>query len=165
MDVTARLAFPLLVAGQSQKEIFHNEALQRIDACIAASVATPGTAAPPATPVAGDSYLVAAGATGVWAGQGGSIAVFGDGGWRFIAPREGLRVWVVSLGVDAVFRAGVWDVGGLRGSRVSINGVGVVGAQQAAIADPAGGATVDSQARAALAQALAALRAHGLIAP
>jgi hypothetical protein len=40
----------------------------------------------------------------------------------------------------------------------------VVSARQAAIADPTGGGTVDTQARAQLALALAALRAHGLIA-
>jgi hypothetical protein len=40
----------------------------------------------------------------------------------------------------------------------------VVAARQGAIADPTGGSVVDTQARAALGQALSALRAHGLIA-
>lgn len=43
-------------------------------------------------------------------------------------------------------------------------GLQVVGAQQAAISDPAGGATTDAEARAAIASILDALKAHGLIA-
>ena len=45
-----------------------------------------------------------------------------------------------------------------------IGGVKVLGARGAAIADAAGGATIDTQARAAVAQILAALRTHGVIA-
>ena len=44
------------------------------------------------------------------------------------------------------------------------NGAQVVTTRQAAIADPAGGATVDTQARTAIASILAAMRTHGLIA-
>jgi hypothetical protein len=43
--------------------------------------------------------------------------------------------------------------------------VKVVGARESAIASPSGGANVDPEARAAIAAMLAALRAHGLIAP
>jgi hypothetical protein len=39
----------------------------------------------------------------------------------------------------------------------------VVGSRATAIADPGGGSTVDSQARTAVGQILAALRQHGLI--
>jgi len=47
---------------------------------------------------------------------------------------------------------------------IQINSIKVVGAQQAAIADATGGATVDTEARAALNDLLAKLRTHGLIA-
>jgi len=45
-----------------------------------------------------------------------------------------------------------------------VAGVQVVGAQQAAIPDAAGGVTIDTEARAALNTLLAELRTHGLIA-
>jgi hypothetical protein len=48
---------------------------------------------------------------------------------------------------------------------VFIRGEQVVGARQAAIATPAGGATVDAEGRASITQILAALRQHGLIDP
>lgn len=164
MDVTARFDLPLLAAGQAQKEVFHNEALQRIDACVAPCVAGPATAAPPASPSAGECFLIGSGATGAWAGQDGALALFGEGGWRFIAPREGMRVWVSSADGEALFRSGAWDIGTVRGSSLSIEGTQVVGGQEAAIAAPTGGSLVDSEARTAIGQLLAALRAHGLIA-
>lgn len=50
------------------------------------------------------------------------------------------------------------------GSGLVVSGNQVVGAQQGAIADPAGGGTVDAEARLAVQLILGALRAHGLIA-
>lgn len=49
-------------------------------------------------------------------------------------------------------------------SRYEVAGTQVVGAQEPAIPDAAGGITVDTEARAALNALLAAARAHGLIA-
>jgi hypothetical protein len=45
-----------------------------------------------------------------------------------------------------------------------VDGVKVVGSQQAAVSDPTGGSTIDAQARTAINGILAALRGHGLIA-
>lgn len=56
--------------------------------------------------------------------------------------------------------------GGLRpltGSALLLDGLQVVGTRAAAIASPAGGSTVDSEARSAIDQLLGALRQHGLI--
>ena len=56
--------------------------------------------------------------------------------------------------------------GGLRpltGSALLLDGLQVVGTRAAAIASPAGGSTVDSEARSAIDQLLRALRQHGLI--
>jgi hypothetical protein len=44
-----------------------------------------------------------------------------------------------------------------------LDGVQVVGTRASAIASPAGGTTVDSEARATIGQLLEALRQHGLI--
>ena len=165
MDATTRLGLPLLIAGQAQKEIYHNEALQRIDACVAPCVVAPASASVPAGPAVGDCFLVGSGAAGAWAGQDQALAMFSAGGWRFVAAREGLRVWVTSTSSDAVFRSGEWDYGSVRGARLIIGGTTVVGTQQGAIGAPAGGTVIDSQGRTAIGQILVALRAHGLIAP
>jgi hypothetical protein len=60
--------------------------------------------------------------------------------------------------------AGVDVTGNVNASgEYRVDGTKVLGNQQAAIADPAGGATVDTEGRAATASILAALRAHGII--
>jgi hypothetical protein len=163
MSSTPRLALPFLSPGQAQKELFHNEALQLLDVLVGAAVEEPPRGSPPASPALGSCYLVAASATGAWTGKAGSIAAFTSGGWRFLPPVEGLSVYVRSLGTCAAFRLGTWELGKLRGSSIVIGGDQVIGHRGAAIADPAGGGVVDSEARMAISQVLAALRQHGLI--
>ena len=122
----------------------------------------PPQAAPPAGPVIGNCYIVGASPTGDWTGKAQYLAGYSSGGWRFIAPREGLSASVKS-GLTVAFRGVAWVTGDLSGSQLSIAGVKVVGARGEAIAAPTGGATVDTEARAAIGQILAAMRTHGLI--
>lgn len=164
MSETARWALPLLEAGQAQKEMTVNEALARLDLFAQPSVAAVGLDAPPADPAQGQAWIVGAAPTGAWAGQAQTLAGWTAGGWRFVAPREGLAVWSEADGCAAVFAGGSWRVGRLAAQRLEIGGVQVVGAQGVAIAAPTGGGTIDGEARAALTAVLAALRAHGLIA-
>jgi hypothetical protein len=63
----------------------------------------------------------------------------------------------------ATYRAGAWEIGIVRGSSVMIDGQKVLGPRASAIASPAGGTTVDSEARSSIDQILEALRQHGLI--
>ncbi|PAX07014.1 DUF2793 domain-containing protein [Sphingomonas lenta] len=164
-DSTARLGLPLLAAGQAQKELWHNEALALLDMVACAGVEELGASAPPATPMPGRAWVLGADPVGAWAGHARELAGWTDGGWRFVAPFEGLSVWVVAEKLHATFTGGRWVPGEVRARRVLVDGVPVVGPQRPAIAAPAGGATVDAEARAGLEQVLAALRAHGLIAP
>jgi hypothetical protein len=110
-------------------------------------------------------YRIDSGATGDWFGRGGQIAAFGGAGWRFVTPFAGLRLVERENGIEWVFRSGAWEAGTTRAAQVLVDGVKVVGARESAIASPSGGANVDPEARAAIAAMLAALRAHGLIAP
>lgn len=164
MSRTPRLSFPFLTAGQAQKEITHNEAIQSLDALVAPAVESLPQASPPSNPAPGDCYLVAGSPTGAWAGQEGKLAAYTAGGWRFIGPVDGMSVHIRSSAQPATYRDGAWEVGVLRGASLILAGQQVVGSRGAAIVSPSGGSTIDAEARAALSLMLDALRQHGLIA-
>ena len=86
----------------------HNEALGLLDAIVQLSVKDRDLASPPGSPADGDRYIVAAGATGAWVGEEGSIAVRQDGAWSFCAPREGWRAWVEDEDAFLVFDGSGW---------------------------------------------------------
>jgi hypothetical protein len=163
VGASARFSLPLLSAGQAQKEVAHNEAIQLLDLLVAAAVEGPASPAPPAAPATGATYLVGAGATGDWSGHDDCLAGYTAGGWRFIEPRDGMLAYVVSQSTWTVFRGGAWEFGAVRGDRLLIGGQQVVGPRTAAIALPTGGVTIDAQARTAIGQIVAALQTHGLI--
>ncbi|WP_337848142.1 DUF2793 domain-containing protein [Sphingomonas sp.] len=164
MTETARFALPLLHAGQSQKEMFHNEALTQIDSLLHPAVVAIGIETPPADPVPGAAWVVGPAPSGAWADHPGAVATWTDGGWRFAVPRPGLCVWVESLGVTARYHAGAWQTGVIAAARIDIGGVQVLGDRGAAIPAPTGGTVTDSEARSAIVAILDAMRAHGLIA-
>lgn len=136
MGVTPRLNLPFLTAGQAQKELTHNEALQTLDAIVAAAVEEPPRTAPPSSPPIGASYIVAASPTGAWAGKAHHVAAYTSGGWRFVAPVEGMSAYVRSSGIWATYRSGAWEQGVVRGTSVLVAGQQVVGSRAAAIASP-----------------------------
>lgn len=163
-STTDRLALPLIVPGQAQKEMTHNEALTLIDALAQPVVQAVGITAPPAAPLPGQCWIIGTPATGVWAGHGAALALWTAGGWRFVAAFEGMTVWSLADAMVAVHRGGVWRAGEANAHRLWIDGVQVVAAQQAAIPVPAGGSVIDVESRGAIGAILTALRAHGLIA-
>lgn len=163
MDQTARFALPYLAPGQMQKELYHNEALQRIDTLLCPVVEGPASASPPSNPAVGNCYLVGAGATGAWAGRDGALAGFSEGGWRFIPPVDGMSLVDRASGQIFNRRNGVWETGIVRAQELRVDGLTVVRGRQPAIGDPTGGAVVDGECRVAVAQILAAMSAHGLI--
>lgn len=164
MADTARWTLPLLDAGQAQKEMTVNEALVRLDLATQAGVTALGLNAPPVAPADGEAWIVGTAPTGAWVGQAGTIAGWTAGGWRFVAPREGMSAWVAADGCPAIYAGDQWHSGAVIGRKLEVGGVQVVGAQAAAIASPAGGNVVDAEARATLAALLAAVRDHGLVA-
>lgn len=141
---TARFALPLLAMAQAQKEVTHNEALTLLDALVQPVVEDGPQTIPPSAPVAGQGWIVGAGASGAWAGRDGGLALWTSGGWRFVASRPGMRTHRLSDGGWLRFDGVAWVEPGL-------------------IASPAGGATVDSEARAAIAAVILALVGHGLL--
>jgi hypothetical protein len=162
-EQSPRLHLPYIRTSQAQKEITHNEALNRLDGLVQAVVEDKDLTAPPGAPTEGQVWIVAAGASGDWAGQDGRLAQFIGGTWVFHSPSEGFRVWLKDEGLEARHTGMGWIAGEMRAAQLRIGGVQVVGSRQAAIADAAGGTTVDAEARSALNALLAACRAHGLI--
>ena len=141
-SASPRFALPLLYAAQAQKEVFVNEALAITDALMHCAIE--GTAsAPPAVPAEGTSWLIASSATGDWAGQDGKIACRQAGNWLFIAPRDGMLVLNRTTGQQIHFASG-WKAPSLP-------------------AAPSGGATIDAEARAALASLVTKLQIAGIL--
>jgi len=90
---TPNLALPYLAAAQAQKHVTVNEALDHLDGIVQLSVISSTLTAPPATPSEGDRYIVAASATGAWAGWDGSVAHFSGGAWLRLTPKTGWIAW------------------------------------------------------------------------
>lgn len=140
-SASPRFALPLLFSAQSQKEVFVNEAFAITDAllhcCVEGEALTP-----PASPVDGESWLVAIGAIDEWEGQDGAVACRQAGNWIFITPRDGLRIFDKSADQEQFF-FGSWR-------------------KAAAPVEPVGGMTVDAEARTAIADLVIAFRALGI---
>jgi Protein of unknown function (DUF2793) len=163
-DVTARFALPLLMQGQAQKEVTHNEALSLTDLLMAPVIQSVAPPTIPASPQAGQGWIVGAAPAGAWSGQAGKLAFWTAGGWRFVAAPEGVTVWSIADSLPVQRTASGWATGALRAASLSVSGVQVVGARLAAVPNPAGGSVIDVEARAALTAILSRLRDHGLIA-
>ena len=104
---TPNLALPLLATAQAQKHVTVNEALARLDGLVQLSVKDRDLAAPPASPVEGEQYIVATGAN-AWSGWDGDVALFSGGAWVRLPPSEGWRVWVEDEGTLIVRMGGAW---------------------------------------------------------
>ena len=142
-SASPRYALPLLFAGQSQKEFFVNEAHVIIDALLHPAIEGEAND-PPVSPAEGECWLVSGAPTGVWGGHAGEVACWSSGNWLFAVPRSGMRLLHLASGQLRLFRAGAWTYA-------------------AAPATPSGGATVDGEARAAIAELVAALTDSGIL--
>jgi hypothetical protein len=161
---TPRLALPLLQPGQAQKEMYHNEALARLDLAVQAAIIAADANIPPEDPAPGDAWIVGSAPEGAWVGHEKAIAGWTAAGWRFLDPRDGMTAWVLEDAGFALFSEGTWRIGEAHG-RLIVDGEQVVGARADAIEEPDGGATVDTEAREAITAILVALREHGLVDP
>ena len=94
MSNSPNLNLPYLQEAQAQKHVTVNDALRILDALVNIRIADKDLNAPPASPADGERYIVAAAATGLWAGKDGQIAAFQDGAWMFYAPAAGWLAWV-----------------------------------------------------------------------
>jgi hypothetical protein len=161
-DATKRLGLPFILPGQAQKEIYHNEALTRIDlalhGCVEGALTTP-----PLDPAEGECWIVGPGATGAWSGKDNAIAGWTAGGWRFLTPVRGMTIRSKVSGLSIGWLGSEWSSGELKATSLLIGDKKVVGERQPAVPSPSGGTTIDAEARLAIAALTAALMSHGLI--
>ncbi|WP_284123730.1 DUF2793 domain-containing protein [Parerythrobacter aestuarii] len=139
-----RHALPLLFAAQAQKEPIVNEALGRLDALLHLAVSGQSND-PPQSPVEGECWLVGSSPTGSWQGQAERIAAWFANDWLFLEPRDGMLCWNADTS-QFHFHASGWNVPVRPGA-------------------PAGGATIDAEARLAIDEIIAALTAAGVVGP
>ncbi len=163
-DSSARFGLPFLVPGQAQKDVTHNEALALIDAVLGACAEAAGADAAPPSPIVGQCWIVGPAPTGAWAGNAHALAVWTDGGWRFLPAVEGMRAWLKDEQLWATFIDDAWAVGDERVTNLIVGGDPVVGIRQPAVTPPIGGGVIDAEARSAIAAIIARQEAHGLIA-
>jgi hypothetical protein len=160
---SARHGFPFLAAGQAQKELTHNEALVLVDMGLQACAVSIGTEIPPIAPLSGQCWILGPSPTGAWSDHPRALACWTDNGWRFLAPAEGFRAWVLDQQLWAEFVAGAWRIGKLVANAMEVNGHQVIGTRLDAISAPAGGTVMDFEARAAITAIIDRLATHGLI--
>jgi Protein of unknown function (DUF2793) len=108
MSETPLLGLPLIASSQAQKHVTHNEALKLLDAMTFLAVADRDLTAAPTAPAEGDRYIVATGATGVWAGRGGHIAAWQDGTWTYLTPRNGWLAFIADEEQFVVRTGALW---------------------------------------------------------
>ena len=108
-DITTHLLLPYILAAQAQKHVTHNEALRLLDAMVQLSVLDRDLTAPPASPADGDRYIVATGATDLWAGWDLNVAFWVDGVWMRLVPRPGWLAWIADEATFVVWNGTTWD--------------------------------------------------------
>lgn len=122
MSFSALYGIPLLASGQTNAHLTANEALIRLEQLANLSVISRTVANEPGSPADGDAYYLAGAVSGVnWSSNGGKIAFY-YGGWMFLTPREGLRMWVASEQLSMVYTQGgfVTVSGGTVGAADSV---------------------------------------------
>ncbi|MEX0409088.1 DUF2793 domain-containing protein [Aquibium sp. LZ166] len=108
MESSTHLALPYIMPSQAQKHVTHNEAIAMLDALVQLSVIDRDLTAPPGGESEGDRYIVAATATGDWAGKEDDVAVYRDGAWLFLTPRTGWVAWVADEAQLCYWTGSAW---------------------------------------------------------
>ncbi len=116
MTETYHLSLPLVAAAQAQKHVTLNAALAKLDALAQLRVVSAVVTTPPGGAADGQSYIVPAGASGVWAGHETQLAVFANGAWEFIQPKVGWTAWNEAEGAPVTFNGAGWGQANGAGS-------------------------------------------------
>lgn len=85
--------------------------LKRLGAVVGLSVVDRDLTTPPASPANGDRYLIPAGATGVWSGKTGQIAVRIASAWEYHIPKPGWLCFIEDEEVLSAYKLTGWSPG------------------------------------------------------
>lgn len=144
MAETPNMGLPLLVSAQAQKEVTHNEALILIDAVMAGIVEDDPVDTPPVSMQSGQCWIVGQSPMDSWTDRAGQLAIWTDGGWRFVPPTKNMQMRRHDDGTILRFDGMDWQL-------------------PPAILEVNGGTTVDIEARSVLAALLQLLQGHGMV--
>ena len=108
MSQTGRLGLPYIITAQAQKEVTHNEGLNRLDAFVTPVVADIANT-PPSSPVEGDLYIVGTSPTGDFSAQANKLAQYLTGGWVFYTPFQWMDAVVETSQSRMAWDGTAWD--------------------------------------------------------
>jgi Protein of unknown function (DUF2793) len=110
MATTQNLEIALLEQFQSQKEITINEGFAALDIFASLQMLDYNINTPPATPNAGDAYILGSLPTGSWGGKAGKIAYYFNSSWFFITPKNNMCFRVKSLNSFLQYNGTGWEI-------------------------------------------------------
>ena len=107
MSATKRLNLPYIVTGQAQKEVTHNDGLNRLDAFVT-PVVSEITDAPPVSPTVGDVVIVGTNGSGDFSGKDNQLAQYLTGGWVFYTPFKWMDAVVEDIDSRMTYNGTTW---------------------------------------------------------
>lgn len=109
MTTSTHLKLPFILPAQAGKHITHNEAIAALDTLAQLAVLDRDLATPPASPTAGDRYIVAGSPTGAWSGKADQVAAWDGTSWLFHAPESGWLAFLVDENGLVVWSGADWQ--------------------------------------------------------
>jgi hypothetical protein len=106
---TPNTGMPEIAQSQSSKEITHNQALRILDVLVPFAIVQDKDLTTPPAHVAGNMYIVATGATGLWSGQASKLAYSDGAAWYFIAPKNKWPAYVVDEAKQYRYNGTSWS--------------------------------------------------------
>jgi hypothetical protein len=106
------LGLPYIVTSQAQKEVTHNDGLNRLDAFVTPILADIADA-PPGSPAVGDIYIVGTSPSDDFTSHENELAQYLTGGWAFYTPFKWMDAVVESLDSRMAYDGATWVPFGL----------------------------------------------------
>jgi hypothetical protein len=110
-DQTTNLQLPYIQPTQAQKHIPANSSFDLLDTFVQLAVESRSLGTPPGFPTDGTCYIPASGATGAWAGWDLNLAVYRNGAWSKLVPRDGMTAWVKDERLAVKYQDSMWRDG------------------------------------------------------